>query len=53
MFTLSNGHIYGAALEDLTNPETERLARKTVNVAGCTMLMRRALKVEMCIRQKR
>lgn len=28
MFTLSNGHIYGPALEDLTNPETERLARK-------------------------
>lgn len=28
MFTLSNGHIYGASLEDLTDPETERLARK-------------------------
>ncbi|MDE7322286.1 MAG: transposase [Lachnospiraceae bacterium] len=28
MFTLSNGHIYGALLEELTNPETERLARK-------------------------
>lgn len=28
MFTLSNGHIYGAALEELTDPETERLARK-------------------------
>lgn len=28
MFTLSNGHIYGEALEELTSPETERLARK-------------------------
>ena len=28
MFTLSNEHIYGAALEELTDPETERLARK-------------------------
>lgn len=28
MFTLSNGNIYGAALENLTNPETERLAKK-------------------------
>lgn len=28
MFTLSNGHIYGASLEELTDPETERLARK-------------------------
>lgn len=28
MFTLSDGHIYGAALEELTDPETERLARK-------------------------
>lgn len=28
MFTLSNEHIYGAALEERTNPETERLARK-------------------------
>lgn len=28
MLTLSNGHIYGEALEGLTNPETERLARK-------------------------
>ncbi len=28
MLTLSNGHVYGAALEELTNPETERLARK-------------------------
>lgn len=28
MFTLSNEHIYGEALEELTNPETERLANK-------------------------
>lgn len=28
MFTLSNGHIYGEALEELTSPETERLAKK-------------------------
>lgn len=28
MFTLSNGHIYGESLEELTDPETERLARK-------------------------
>ena len=28
MLTLSNGHIYGASLEALTDPETERLARK-------------------------
>ena len=28
MFTLSNGHIYGAALEELIDPETERLAKK-------------------------
>lgn len=28
MFTLSNGHIYGKSLDSLTNPETERLARK-------------------------
>ena len=28
LFTLSNGHIYGEALEELTDPETERLARK-------------------------
>ncbi|MDE6917289.1 MAG: transposase [Lachnospiraceae bacterium] len=28
MFTLSNGHRYGESLEELTNPETERLARK-------------------------
>lgn len=28
MFTLSNEHIYGALLEELTDPETERLARK-------------------------
>lgn len=28
MFTLSNEHIYGAFLEELTDPETERLARK-------------------------
>ncbi len=28
MFTLSNEHIYGASLETLTDPETERLARK-------------------------
>lgn len=28
MFTLSNTHIYGASLETLTGPETERLARK-------------------------
>lgn len=28
MFTLSNEHIYGASLEELTNPETERLAQK-------------------------
>ena len=28
MLTLSNGHIYGEALEELTNPETERLAKK-------------------------
>lgn len=28
MFTLSNEHIYGASLDELTDPETERLARK-------------------------
>lgn len=28
MFTLSDGHIYGASLEELTDPETDRLARK-------------------------
>lgn len=28
MFTLSNEHIYGASLEELTNPETERLVQK-------------------------
>lgn len=28
MFTLSNEHIYGASLEELTDPETERLANK-------------------------
>lgn len=28
MFTLSNEHIYGEALEELTDPETERLTRK-------------------------
>lgn len=28
MFTLSNEHVYGASLADLTNPETERLAKK-------------------------
>lgn len=28
MLTLSNGHIYGETLEELTNPETERLAKK-------------------------
>lgn len=28
MFTLSNGNVYGKSLETLTNPETERLARK-------------------------
>ncbi len=28
MFTLSNGHIYGGSLEELTDPETERLAQK-------------------------
>lgn len=28
MFTLSNEHVYGASLEELTNPETERLAQK-------------------------
>lgn len=28
MFTLSNEHIYGKALEELTDPETERLAKK-------------------------
>ena len=28
MFTLSNEHIYGEALDELTNPETERLAEK-------------------------
>ena len=28
MFTLSNEHLYGEALEELTDPETERLARK-------------------------
>lgn len=28
MFTLSNEHIYGESLEELTNPETERLVRK-------------------------
>ena len=28
MFTLSNGHVYGEALEGLSDPETERLARK-------------------------
>lgn len=28
MFTLSNGHIYGASLEELTDPEIERPAKK-------------------------
>lgn len=28
MFTLSNGHIYGRALEEWNNPETERLTKK-------------------------
>jgi hypothetical protein len=28
MFTLSNEHVYGASLSELTNPETERLAKK-------------------------
>ena len=28
MFTRSNEHIYGKALEELINPETERLAKK-------------------------
>lgn len=28
MFTLSNGHIYGRALNEMTDPETERLDRK-------------------------
>lgn len=28
MFTLSNENIYGKSLEELTNPETERLAKK-------------------------
>lgn len=28
MFTLSNGHIYGASLDALTDPETERLTQK-------------------------
>lgn len=28
MFTLSNEHVYGAALADLISPETERLVRK-------------------------
>ncbi len=28
MFTLSNEHLYGASLEELTNPETERLSKK-------------------------
>lgn len=28
MFTLSNGNIYGAQLEELVNPETERLEKK-------------------------
>lgn len=28
MFTLSNGHIYGQALNEMTDPETERLDRK-------------------------
>ncbi len=28
MFTLSSGHIYGASLEDWTDPETERLTKK-------------------------
>lgn len=28
MLTLSNEHVYGEALEELTNPETERLAKK-------------------------
>ena len=30
MFTLSNEHIYGASLEELTDPETERLAKKNM-----------------------
>ena len=35
LFTLSNGHIYGEALEELTDPETERLARKNrIRVLG-------------------
>lgn len=28
MFTLSNEHVYGVSLAELTNPETERLAKK-------------------------
>ena len=28
MFTLSNEHVYGTSLSELTNPETERLAKK-------------------------
>ena len=28
MFTLSNGNVYGEALDELVSPETERLARK-------------------------
>lgn len=28
MFTLSNGNIYGASLDELVNPETERLTKK-------------------------
>ncbi|MDE6056269.1 MAG: transposase [Lachnospiraceae bacterium] len=28
MFTLSNEHLYGVSLEELTNPETERLSKK-------------------------
>ena len=28
MFTLPDGHIYGASLEELTDPETERLSKK-------------------------
>ncbi|MDE7417790.1 MAG: transposase [Lachnospiraceae bacterium] len=28
MFTLSNEHLYGMSLEELTNPETERLSKK-------------------------
>ena len=35
MFTLSNGNVYGERLDELVNPETERLARK--NQERCRM----------------